>query len=892
MNFDNEKPLNRLIRLRDKQHGTYLHKLLEYLDAPPTLPGLLRIAQNLSAIFADETGALAPLRDTDMVGAWKEELRWMIANSEAIKKKLFDSDRDSDLFARNKGVNPVLRFGATHCPVYTRLWERPEDPQYGRKFRVLQGQVFYASLAIKRSIAKSEWWHDDLKRNVSIGHLYNSSLSLKHIVDLCQDSEEYKAFLKAVPIRLRLNDFVRHMIEQRYGLDRHNPLYSDLGLLVSLLKWGVYGQYIPSPREQHGEVRGSLKKGPKIPEDVQDFRSVSPYILRKIIDPDDEEDTDEEKSSARGKFGIDRYICLPRTPGQNKEIIDSGDNPDDYLHCPSIDLAVHPRGVCLDAGGWREMENQHLPWTLHELADEELGVTLLRLENRVRAEDPQAYDMLALAYATLWTGRSLKDILELKFYSSEKNDQDLISLSTCKSDCDPSVDTWHIRALKVPYSNKQKRTITYQGMRRCLPIFSLSAKTNVSKLIVLRSSAMGSTYQAGRADKLFSENASTYKKRLQEELAKRSCHAELGDLSRVTFDRIGYVLFQRIVDLTGGDMVAASLITGRDIDIAEVDRFYASPYVSSLQSIYFAAVASIMQDLKPFNLEYAADIIENINCTDDAVGSVLCPTVETVKSALSQIKDYLQYVPIKTERKGKQEKTEKLSPEMMEHHNYYSLWTLLTVGWSVGFRAITDLFICDTEVDFVSGLTAFQDKGPENRSKTRLMALPDFVLAQIREYGQYLKNSYVPDDEEIRNRLYLFDENGERQIATPSILKSYLERFLLASANTSRHFGRTQWIEQGMNPEYISVWLGHFFRGEEPWGKYSTFRYADYCSYMRQAMASMLMDLGFAAIGRNGEHLAENRTEVESFLRYQKTRIESGKRPKHIERHARIYGKA
>lgn len=869
MTYESNTPFERLIQLRGKQKGTYLRRLLEHLDAPPNLRGLLRISENLLAITKDQEGAVALSDDEETIDKWKTELSWIISNRSMYENKLFDVE-DAQSFSRREGQNPVLRYGATTRPIYARLWDIPQNDRYIRKFRVLQGQLFYASLAIKRNIAQSDWRLDDEKMDVARAHLYNSSLSLAHVVKQCDrkdKNEEYITFLSAIPYGLRLDDFGARIKEQRETFKLKDDLYKDLGLLLSLFNWAIYGKYNPYPRGQQGGTRSERNQKGKTDDIENNFIENAHFELRVEDDDKDIDGDDCAGHLPRANVYITPYRRLRRAPGQQKDILNSGDNPDNYMLRPSIDLSVNARGVCLDTGGWREMRNQYLPWTLQELTDEELGITLQRLEKKLNMKDPQSFELLALVHAALWTGRPLKSILSLTRGLPKNINVESIALSCDFENRTATIDKWHIRALALPYSEEKKRSVNVPGARQSIPVFTLCSKTPVNDLLTIQNRLSNGSVHT---NKIFERNIAEYKKRFSDALSCTIDSTDLNDLSRATIDRIGHVLFQRIIDLTGGDMVAASLITGRNIDVARVDRFYASPSVASLQKIYSAALASIRDELKSFNLEFSArDSVDSVD-NDDAVGSTLCPKEETVKSAVAEIRT--RVTDVSGGKRGTAE-------EVHNQHNYYALWSVLTVGWSVGFRAVADPFIYESEADLVSGLTAFQDKGPADKSKTRLMALPDFVLAQIRDCCSYLRNT-AENQYDVQEHLGIIGQDGESRPATPSALQPLLKEFGLAPANVSRHFGRTQLIEKDVSPEYISAWLGHFFRGEEPWGKYSTFRYLDYCNFMRSTMTSFLTDLGFIAIGTDGKRIAAIEPEVERFRRNQKTRNQRGKRAK------------
>ena len=256
----------------------------------------------------------------------------------------------------------------------------------------------------------------------------------------------------------------------------------------------------------------------------------------------------------------------------------------------------------------------------------------------------------------------------------------------------------------------------------------------------------------------------------------------------MTLERISYSFFQRIVDLTAGDLVAASLITGKDITIARDDRFYATPSIASLRHTYKKAVQSIRNDLNALKCSLPNSQVSESDTEGSSVGSTICPTVENVKNAVLKIRSQVTSPP-----------PESLSGKRFDawinQHNSFTFYTLMMVGWVVGFRAISDPFVYPDELDWQSGLTAFQDKGPQDRTKSRLTRIPGIALAQIEAYSKYQNECAVFLPDELNGQL-CFIENTDRgvlfRLITPSAIEEFLEKHLPLPANASRHFGRTE----------------------------------------------------------------------------------------------------
>ena len=883
---EQKRAIDRLIELRTGPRKGRLKELLDLLEPPHKLPGLLQVAQAVLDILEDDSGVQVPQSERPNVPAWRKELRWILYNAKMLTRKIFSSNQDRERCVRRSDKNPVCGQGATDHPLYTQLWVTPADDGCLRGFRILQGHLLFAHFAIRRLMSTVNWQHSGEHDRVARGHLYRTSLPLQRIARSFGKRElvhEYRKLLVSVPENLSTLEFAKALLERRIEVPRDHALHDDLGLIFSLLKWSVSGSYQPAPRglsaaqvdtQSIGTTETPARGTFRDENQSNDSKDRQPSEGNSAFDifENTEEDDDSDESETEGQIGTSRHRGLGITsysrvrhdPKLQERILASGEHPDNYLSSPSIDLGTHYRGVCLDAGGWREMQNQHLPWSLKELADEELADALIMLEKKANTGAPESIEILALAHALLWTGRPLKDFLPLEIICGAGDASGDIGFHLPPAGSTAATSEWQLRALPVPFSKPQCGPVQKPGARLCVPVFALPDYAGQDKLIARLIGLLPEGCGIDSNIRIFQQDAAHYKDLLKRSLSQDTNGKRSDGLARVTLDRIGYMLFQRIVDLTGGDMVAAALITGRNIEIAKVDRFYATPFVSSLRHVYRQAVSSIQLDLKTFGFEFAEIDVADPEINGAAVGSTICPMVETVKEGLTRIRGHI--VKKLSDVDGRES-----FMDWIEKHNHYSLWTVMTVGWAVGFRAIHDPFIYRNEVDLVSGLTAFQDKGPDDHSKARLMSLPGSTLAQIDEYCTYLPTLRIAWWE-IPKHPFLIDADWKLLMVTPSSMEPFLSEYLNFPANASRHFGRTEWIERGVSPEYVSAWLGHFYRGEEPWGKYSSFRFSNFCRFMKEELSEILTSLGFVPINCNGKQIAEFQPEVERFLRRQKAR--------------------
>ena len=56
-------------------------------------------------------------------------------------------------------------------------------------------------------------------------------------------------------------------------------------------------------------------------------------------------------------------------------------------------------------------------------------------------------------------------------------------------------------------------------------------------------------------------------------------------------------------------------------------------------------------------------------------------------------------------------------------------------------------------------------------------------------------------------------------------------------------------LETGCPPEVVDAWMGHWYRGEEPWRTFSSFAFADFRMALEEYLQPLILkQLGFRAI--------------------------------------------
>jgi hypothetical protein len=180
------------------------------------------------------------------------------------------------------------------------------------------------------------------------------------------------------------------------------------------------------------------------------------------------------------------------------------------------------------------------------------------------------------------------------------------------------------------------------------------------------------------------------------------------------------------------------------------------------------------------------------------------------------------------------------------------------VGYATSCRAIISPFIASSEIDADTGLAALADKDGPDHHKNRLVWIPEEVRKQIRGYeahrkallelfgGHFVKsNAVVPDCFFLR----VTDKGQFAFVAVkPSTLAEQMKGFIRLPANVHRRFLRTELIEDGCPAEIVDAFMGHWSRGEEPHGWFSSFSYIEHVGVLEKHLVPILRDLGWQPI--------------------------------------------
>jgi len=213
-------------------------------------------------------------------------------------------------------------------------------------------------------------------------------------------------------------------------------------------------------------------------------------------------------------------------------------------------------------------------------------------------------------------------------------------------------------------------------------------------------------------------------------------------------------------------------------------------------------------------------------------------------------------------------------------HNAYTTYTLLFLAYASGYRAAQDPFPDPRFLDEKTGFLVISDKDFDDSYCTRIIWLSPECVKQMKFYRSHIeavvnrlglinhqsfKDLYaslhgwkkMPDKPKKKMRMenfqmppflfYLTDE-GHCSSISPSDISKVIHDIFPFPMNANRHYLRTELVERKCPTEIIDAFMGHWHRGREPWGQYSSLSPQGYAKVIESKLEEMLCENGWKAI--------------------------------------------
>jgi hypothetical protein len=171
-------------------------------------------------------------------------------------------------------------------------------------------------------------------------------------------------------------------------------------------------------------------------------------------------------------------------------------------------------------------------------------------------------------------------------------------------------------------------------------------------------------------------------------------------------------------------------------------------------------------------------------------------------------------------------------------------------AYGTSMRAIRTPYLELEKIDPETSFALISDKDDDAHNKTRLAWVPKIVADQMQCYADHCA-AVASDNLKLTNwpdPCFFLGVDGEPVNVRPKSISEHMEPFLALPPNAHRRFMRRELLGAGCPPEMVNVWMGHAFQGEEPWGPYSSFSFAEYRSVLGPTIEKILEDLGWKTL--------------------------------------------
>jgi hypothetical protein len=821
INWIGENPWHEFTRWESQ---ILLVKLLSFIHSPHDLRYFFHIVHSLSEMFLEfserlESEVIDELKEKEIdIKSMEKIVNHVLTNQDEILE-YFNEEIETFYGEIYGGMKHPMRRKFKYYYIYAMLMNahQSEDIEIQQEYRALQGYVFLSHSLLVVSRSNIQFYLLNKPEDDYLGRSTSSGINASKIM------RDYSLTGNNPSDLLDLSDF-KSLINSMSNIGNLEPKakrilrsYLELGLGLrglKLKKGGGGGGY---KRLFHGWSDGFIRFGSGQSNEKQDLEDSSLTIISPF-------QGDDERQKEFFDLDLDPF----ENQGEEELIlIDNKDKKAGRLFTRS-----QVRHVIMSNQMFR---NQWTQATVYELT-----ILMKACGEQVRDENTSdlRLEVIAMVMIMLWTGSNIKSVKsKFRWLSSNRRyGQDILGY---KFNEDSNTGEWLIS----PHTANTKRINTKKEKSYCRVKDDFLELPDPFRIGLYILKAFPDDRLSDTKNRLFNRKLTTYRKELNNFLI------EIKHDHRLNEFKISRYLFYKIATEHEGDIADAILITGRYHPLGQTLLHYTSPDKERLQGIYLNAISDVISSIyaEGYICEAPKVAKEKIRSTN-VVGSNLCPTIDAVENLVINIQE-------KIKRKPKEE----LNSAIIEYHNWYTLYTILFIGYSTGYRAIVDPFPIDSEIDENSGLAVVSDKDGEDYYNSRIVWVPKSVRKQIDHYMQHrdkvllIVASRHPDlvlnkEEKGIPRIFLLEDGYRINDIRPSTLSPLLKDHLPLPINVNRRFLRTELRARGCPSEIVNAFMGHWSRGQEPWGRYSSLAVVDIVDVLKIYIEDILEELKFKPI--------------------------------------------
>jgi len=350
---------------------------------------------------------------------------------------------------------------------------------------------------------------------------------------------------------------------------------------------------------------------------------------------------------------------------------------------------------------------------------------------------------------------------------------------------------------------------------------------------------------------------------------------------RLTLNRIEKYFVQHCMQSAKFDLAETAYVHGDIHLIQETQLYYTAipkERISDIYSKLWIQIENLIQkesraiEGKPLLSSTPHQItIEDHRNANAFLGSKITPTSKSVSGLVSFLRSNM-------DKAGKKQMP--YWKQAIAFHNAYTTYTILFLANASGYRAAQDPFPDPRFLDEKTGFMVISDKDFDDSYCTRIIWIPPECVKQMKFYQTHIeaivnrlclinnrsfKDLYasfdgwesMPEKPKKKMRmegfqmppfLFYLSENGDCHSVSPGELSKVIHGVFPFPINANRHYLRTELVERKCPTDIIDAFMGHWHRGREPWGQYSSLSPRGYAKAVGPKLEDMLCENGWKAI--------------------------------------------
>ena len=739
----NSRDYEALVQIAGAQLGDEVRSFLSEIDAPSNLKALFLVCNNVRDALNEARSAWGLSSAISALNSWDRPLTWLLSKSVANVSAVASG---STAPSSTNGRHPLWGWGLQRFPVYSALWNSPKNNVRLAEYRLLQAHLMLANALLMRKHAPVAFY-ESYEGEEEILSNYARSSSAAFAVRLISLKP---AYLPTLATSMQPQQFARHCRSLADGPSGQITVNVPTGGIANshtshtfdAVDLAVFLEKALGEREQWTS-ESSSHYGPGnrlwVSGGISDFD----FLVLNSGDEVFDHSPQDKKHTSRKRFSVNRQSA--------DNLLDLDDDPledEDGEEADDTDLGrlkkdEEPGDYQEVTTSWAnhvEMANQQFPWTFGSLVPEELNDLLVvqpaKLLSAVKTgsltpKERLDLEILALIQVMFWTGSSIeraRNLRVVKRFTPRQDDELLLNLATSKK-----CAWWRIRAPLPEYSREQ--TPPEKGVdRKRTSYLTLPDVTGGSELISALLKLPRSAATSVKAGKIYDPTRVFHFTRRQYRDRVNWLGLSSGCDSRLTPERIGKCMVQRVLQQSRGDSSATAIVTGNDLNLATVRLFYACRSVRTLQCLYMNSALSLYREFeRTARQDFRREVRrQNVNLAKPSlyIGNRICPTLRSLRGAVNRL---ITEIHACEERKREN--------DAIDHHNLFTLYTIWFFSYTTGIRGIRTPYLPIAEIDHESGLATITDKDNGLGYRTKLTWISPDLIKQMDSYQDFLSRS-------------------------------------------------------------------------------------------------------------------------------------------------------